>query len=96
MLRYLTAGESHGQALVVIVEGLPAGLPITAEELQADLARRRLGYGRGPRMRFEVDQIRILAGVRHGRTLGSPVAVEIANTEWPKWTEDMDPAPGSP
>jgi len=96
VLRFLTAGESHGQALVVIVEGLPAGLQVTAADIAAELARRRLGYGRGPRMRFEVDEVTLLAGVRHGRTLGSPVAVEIANTEWPKWTEEMSPAPGQP
>ncbi|MGH9277069.1 MAG: chorismate synthase [Acidimicrobiales bacterium] len=94
MLRYLTAGESHGRALVAIVEGLPAGLPITVEQIQAELARRRLGYGRGPRMRFEQDALTLLGGVRHGRTLGSPVAIEIANTEWPKWEQEMDPAPG--
>ncbi|MBV9936646.1 MAG: chorismate synthase [Actinobacteria bacterium] len=95
MLRYLTAGESHGRALVVIVEGLPAGLPITAEEFQGELARRRLGFGRGPRMRFEQDEITLLGGIRHGRTLGSPVAIEIGNTEWPKWEEEMSPAPGA-
>ncbi|HTN78350.1 MAG TPA: chorismate synthase [Acidimicrobiales bacterium] len=95
MLRFLTAGESHGQALVVIVEGLPAGLQVTVEDISAELARRRLGYGRGPRMRFEQDEVRLLAGVRHGRTLGSPVAVEIGNTEWPKWVEEMSPAPGA-
>ncbi len=94
MLRFLTAGESHGQALVVIVEGLPAGLEITAGEIQGELARRRLGYGRGPRMRFEVDEIVLIGGIRHGRTLGSPVAIEIANTEWPKWVDEMSPAPG--
>ena len=94
MLRFLTAGESHGQALVVIVEGLPAGLELTVEDLQDELARRRLGYGRGPRMRFEKDALTLIAGVRHGRTLGSPVAIEIANTEWPKWQEEMSPAPG--
>ena len=95
MLRYLTAGESHGKALVVIVEGLPAGLPITIEEVQGELARRRLGYGRGPRMRFEADEVTLLGGIRHGRTLGSPVAIEIGNSEWPKWTEEMSPAPGA-
>jgi chorismate synthase len=98
MLRYLTAGESHGQGLVVIVEGLPAGLPITVEEVQDELARRRLGYGRGPRMRFEQDELTLIGGVRHGRTLGSPVAIEIANSEWKrsdKWHEEMSPAPGA-
>jgi chorismate synthase len=95
VLRFLTAGESHGQALVVIVEGLPAGLRVTVEDIGTELARRRLGYGRGPRMRFEQDEVRLLAGVRHGRTLGSPVAVEIGNTEWPKWVEEMSPAPGA-
>ena len=94
VLRYLTAGESNGQALTVIVEGLPAGLAITVEEIQAELGRRRLGYGRGPRMRFEQDEVTILGGVRHGRTLGSPVSIHIANTEWPKWMEEMSPAPG--
>ena len=90
MLRFLTAGESHGRALVVIVEGLPAGLTVTVEEINAELARRRLGFGRGPRMRFEKDDLAILAGVRHGRTLGSPVAIEIGNSEWErKWTEEM-------
>lgn len=96
MLRFLTAGESHGQALVVIVEGLPAGLPISAEAIQAELARRRLGFGRGPRMRFEVDEISLLSGIRHGRTLGSPVAIEIKNTEWARWEQEMSPAPGRP
>src|SRR5256885_13408096 len=94
MLRFLTAGESHGRGLVVVVEGLPAGLPITIEEIQAELGRRRLGFGRGPRMRFEQDELTILSGVRHGRTLGSPVAIEILNTEWPKWEQEMSPAPG--
>ncbi len=97
MLRYLTAGESHGQALVVIVEGLPAGLPITVEEIQGEMARRRLGYGRGPRQRFEADELTLVGGVRHGRTLGSPVAIEIKNSEWfrsDKWHEEMSPAPG--
>ncbi len=96
MLRFLTAGESHGPALVVIVEGLPAGLPITVEAIGAELARRRLGYGRGPRMRFEQDHVSLLGGVRHGRTLGSPVAIEVANTEWPKWEQEMAAAPGAP
>jgi chorismate synthase len=96
MLRYLTAGESHGRALVVIVEGMPAGLLVTTEDIQLGLARRRLGFGRGPRMRFEADEVTLVAGVRHGRTLGSPIAIEIANTEWPKWEEEMSPAPGLP
>lgn len=96
MLRFLTAGESHGQALVVIIEGLPAGLRVTTKQIQDQLARRRLGFGRGPRMRFEVDEVTLVSGVRHGRTLGSPLAIEIKNTEWPKWTERMDPAPGVP
>ncbi|MBM3672468.1 MAG: chorismate synthase [Actinobacteria bacterium] len=94
MLRYLTAGESHGPALVAIVEGLPAGLPITIENVADELARRRLGFGRGPRMRIEQDEVEFLGGVRHGRTLGSPVAISIRNTEWPKWSEEMSPAPG--
>jgi chorismate synthase len=95
VLRFLTAGESHGQALSVIVEGLPAGLAVTVEDFQAELARRRLGYGRGPRQRFEQDELTILGGVRHGRTLGSPVSIHIANSEWPKWVEEMNPAPGA-
>jgi chorismate synthase len=97
VLRFLTAGESHGQGLVVIVEGLPAGLEITVEEIQAEMARRRLGFGRGPRQRFEVDELTLIGGVRHGRTIGSPVAIEIKNTEWfrsDKWHEEMSPAPG--
>lgn len=97
MLRYLTAGESHGRALTVIVEGLPAGLPLLAEHFETELARRRLGYGRGPRQRFEQDVVSIVGGVRHGRTLGSPVAIEIGNSEWErsdKWHQEMSPAPG--
>ena len=97
MLRYLTAGESHGKALVVVIDGLPAGLRVTLDDVAAELGRRRLGFGRGPRMRFEADEITIIGGVRHGRTLGSPVAIEIANSEWErKWTEEMSPAPGAP
>ncbi len=95
MLRYLTAGESHGPALVVVIEGLPAGLEISVEEIGHELARRRLGYGRGPRMRFEQDVVTLVGGVRHGRTLGSPVAIEIANSEWErspeKWQQEMSP-----
>ncbi|HEX4490642.1 MAG TPA: chorismate synthase [Acidimicrobiia bacterium] len=97
MLRFLTAGESHGPALVVIVEGLPAGLPVLIDDIGAELARRRLGYGRGPRMRFERDELEFLGGVRHGRTLGSPVAIEIHNSEWAtgKWNDEMSAAPGA-
>ena len=97
MLRFLTAGESHGRGLVVIVEGLPAGLPVTVDDIRVELARRRLGYGRGPRMRFEQDEVIVVGGVRHGRTLGSPVAVEIGNTEWARsdrWHEEMAVEPG--
>ncbi len=94
VLRFLTAGESHGPALVVVIEGLPAGLPVTVDDIQAELARRRLGFGRGPRQRFERDDVELLGGVRHGRTLGSPVSIVIHNTEWPKWQEEMSPAPG--
>ncbi len=97
MLRYLTAGESHGQALVVIIEGLPAGLEITVDEIQSEMARRRLGYGRGPRQRFEADELTLIGGVRHGRTIGSPVAIEIKNSEWfrsDKWHAEMSPEPG--
>ncbi len=97
MLRFLTAGESHGKGLVTIVEGLPAGMLFTSDQVRHQLARRRLGYGRGPRMRIEADEVTILAGVRHGRTLGSPVAIEIANSEWEvKWKEEMSPDPGKP
>jgi chorismate synthase len=96
MLRFLTAGESHGPSLSVIVEGLPAGLAIDEEAISAELARRRLGYGRGPRMRFERDVVRLIGGVRHGRTLGSPVSVEILNSEWPKWEQEMSASPGTP
>jgi len=97
MLRYLTAGESHGQALVVIVEGLPAGMLVTAKDISDELARRRLGFGRGPRQKFEEDEIILISGIRHGRTLGSPVAIEIKNSEWFRsdvWHEEMSPAPG--
>lgn len=92
-LRYLTAGESHGPALVTICEGLPAGLTVTRDDLARELTRRRMGYGRSPRMSFEEDELEILGGVRHGRTLGSPVAIVIRNTEWPKWLDAMSPAP---
>lgn len=93
MLRWQTAGESHGEALVAMIEGLPAGVEITSDDIRAALARRRLGYGRGARMKFEQDHVRMLTGVRHGSTLGSPIAIEIGNTEWPKWTEVMSADP---
>lgn len=95
MLRWLTSGESHGPALVGIIEGLPAGVQVTTQDVQDALARRRLGYGRGARMKFEQDEVRILAGLRHGVTQGGPLAIEIGNTEWPKWVDVMsaDPVP---
>jgi chorismate synthase len=89
MLRWLTSGESHGPALVGILEGLPAGVSVTTADVQGALARRRLGYGRGARMTFEQDEVRILGGVRHGLSQGGPVAIEIANSEWPKWVDVM-------
>jgi len=92
-LRLLTAGESHGPALVATVEGLPAGLGVSSDILGLQLARRRHGHGRSPRMDFEIDRTEFIGGVRHGRTLGSPVAVLIHNTEWPKWRDAMDPEP---
>ena len=96
MLRYLTAGESHGPALVAVLEGVPAGVEVTAAEIADQLARRRAGYGRGARMTFEQDEVELLGGVVHGRTIGSPVAVRIGNTEWPKWSVVMSPGPVDP
>ncbi|KQM83331.1 chorismate synthase [Agromyces sp. Leaf222] len=96
MLRWLTAGESHGPELVAILEGLPAGIPVSLDDIRADLARRKLGYGRGARMKFEQDELAISGGVRHGLSLGSPVAVRVGNTEWPKWQEVMSPEPIDP
>jgi chorismate synthase len=95
MLRWLTAGESHGPALLATLEGLPAGVEIGTQDVVAALARRRLGYGRGARMSFEQDEVEVLGGVRHGRTQGGPVAIRIGNTEWPKWRQVMsaDPVP---
>ncbi|NYJ74457.1 chorismate synthase [Allobranchiibius huperziae] len=93
MLRWLTAGESHGPSLTAVIEGLPAGIPVSREDLVVALARRRLGYGRGARMKFEQDEVQFTGGVRHGRTMGSPVAITIANTEWPKWETVMSPEP---
>jgi chorismate synthase len=95
MLRFLTAGESHGPGLVTIVEGLPSGIPVSSEGIASELARRRLGFGRGRRMALEKDELEILGGVRFGKTLGSPVAVIIRNTEWPKWQEEMSASPGT-
>ncbi|WP_197276212.1 chorismate synthase [Corynebacterium deserti] len=89
MLRWTTAGESHGQALIATVEHMPAGVPVTKEEVSYQLARRRLGYGRGARMKFEQDELTFLTGIRHGLTLGSPIAIMIGNTEWDKWTTIM-------
>ncbi|AFR09728.1 chorismate synthase [Nocardiopsis alba] len=93
MLRWLTAGESHGPALVAILEGLPAGVSVTSDDIAAALLRRRAGYGRGARMKFEKDQVSIIGGIRHGRTQGGPVAIEVGNTEWPKWEKVMSPDP---
>ncbi|MER5871846.1 chorismate synthase [Streptomyces sp. NPDC002044] len=95
-LRWLTAGESHGPALVATLEGLPAGVPVTTELVADHLARRRLGYGRGARMKFEQDEITFLGGVRHGLSQGSPIAVMIGNTEWPKWETVMSADPVDP
>ncbi len=96
MFRWLTAGESHGRALVAICEGVPAGVLVTTEDIAAALARRRAGYGRGARMTFEQDEVELTGGVRHGRTLGGPVAIRVANTEWPKWETVMAADPVDP
>ncbi|UIZ91335.1 chorismate synthase [Corynebacterium sp. CNCTC7651] len=93
MLRWTTSGESHGQALIALVENMPAGVPVTKEEIAHQLARRRLGYGRGARMKFEQDELTLLSGLVHGETIGSPIAIMIGNTEWPKWTTIMSPEP---
>jgi chorismate synthase len=93
MLRWLTAGESHGRALVAICEGVPAGVRVSTDDIGAALARRRAGYGRGARMKFEQDEVELTGGIRHGGTLGGPVAIRIANTEWPKWETVMSPDP---
>lgn len=93
MLKWTTAGESHGRALVAVIEGLPSGIQITTETIRAALARRRLGYGRGARQKWEQDQVTILSGVRHGKTTGAPITVMIDNSEWPKWTAVMSPDP---
>ena len=96
MLRWLTAGESHGPALVGIIEGVPAGVELTSGQIGDALARRRLGYGRGARMKFEQDVVTILGGVRHGLTQGGPVAIQVGNTEWPKWEQIMSADPVAP
>jgi chorismate synthase len=93
VLRWLTAGESHGPALVAVLEGLPAGVEITSKEIADQLARRRLGYGRGARMKFEQDVVTLLGGVRHGLTIGAPIAIQVGNTEWPKWEQIMSADP---
>ncbi|CAM5320419.1 chorismate synthase [Leifsonia shinshuensis] len=96
MLRWLTAGESHGPELIAVLEGLPAGVPVTLDAVRADLARRKLGYGRGARMKFEQDALEVSGGVRHGLSLGSPIALRIGNTEWPKWVDVMSAEPVDP
>ena len=96
MLRWITAGESHGPELVAVLEGLPAGIPVTTADVQDALARRRLGYGRGARMKFEQDEVSLSGGVRHGLTMGGPVAITVANTEWPKWQDVMSADPVAP
>jgi chorismate synthase len=96
MLRWITAGESHGPALVAVVDGLPSGIEVTTAEVARDLARRRLGYGRGARMSFEQDEVELTGGVRHGVTMGGPVAIRIGNSEWPKWTTVMAADPVDP
>ncbi|WP_411700267.1 chorismate synthase [Conyzicola sp.] len=93
MLRWLTAGESHGPELIAIMEGLPAGVPVSLDDIRADLARRKLGYGRGARMKFEEDELTISSGVRFGATMGSPIAIRIGNTEWPRWVDVMSASP---
>src|ERR687890_1927468 len=96
MLRWLTAGESHGPGLVAVLEGLPAHVRVTSDDIVDALARRRLGYGRGARMKFEQDQVDIIGGLRHGKSLGSPIAIRIGNTEWPKWEKVMSADPVDP
>jgi chorismate synthase len=96
MLRWITAGESHGPELVAVLEGLPAGIPVTTKDVQDALARRRLGYGRGARMKFEQDEVSLSGGVRHGLTMGGPVAITVGNTEWPKWQDVMSADPVAP
>ena len=96
MLRWITAGESHGPALVAVLEGLPAGVEVTSADIGGQLARRRLGYGRGARMKFEQDVVTPIGGLRHGVTMGGPIAIQVGNTEWPKWDQIMAPDPVDP
>ena len=96
MLRWMTAGESHGEALTALIEGVPAGVEITSEQIARALERRRLGHGRGARQAFEQDRLAVLGGIRHGRTIGSPIALQIGNSEWPKWSTVMSADPVDP
>ena len=96
MLRWMTAGESHGEALTALIEGVPAGVEITTDTIRAALARRRLGHGRGARQAFEADEVSVLGGIRHGRTMGGPVAILIRNSEWPAWSTVMSADPVDP
>jgi len=96
VLRWLTAGESHGAALTAVLEGMVAGVSVSSKEVSAELARRRLGYGRGARMAFEADEIELSGGLRHGLTMGGPIAIRIANSEWPKWETVMSADPVDP
>src|SRR5919112_4998115 len=96
MFRFTTAGESHGRALVAIVEGLPAGLRVDVEKIDRELERRQWGYGRGGRMKIERDRVQLLSGVRHGLTLGSPVALQIENKDWKNWSDVMAVEPRAP
>src|ERR687884_669637 len=96
MLRRLTAGESHGPALVAVIDGVPAGVEVTTSDIARELTRRRLGYGRGARMSFEQDEVELTGGLRHGVTLGSPIAIRVGNTEWPKWRAVMAADPVDP
>src|SRR6476659_3461916 len=96
MLRWLTAGESHGQQLTAILEGMPAGVEVQTSDVDLQLARRRLGHGRGARMSFEQDEVGLTGGIRHGRTQGGPIAIQVGNTEWPKWSTVMAADPVDP
>lgn len=96
MMRWSSAGESHGRHVIAFIEGIPAGVEVSTHELAEELRRRRTGYGRGARQQFEQDECTFISGVRHGRTLGSPIAIEIHNSEWPKWEAVMNPDPVAP